>query len=576
MKTNLKHNLLKVLSFVFAISAFALVANLSYNTAKADEEPVAIFAVDNTSSARIGNDGYYGIKFTATVNDVWVAEQEAESIEYGILVYEKANAIDVSEKTLEEVVEATSAVNYTYPAAVVEGSYTFAGTQVCNSTDTDELNKFLATEYEAKAYAIVDGELVWAEGAYASSARKTAALSVVADIDNEEIYNKYYSLLGDVDTVVAKGDGKLFDLAVEDGAYSFMAPDKSMYNVSVKDGKVALDVEALANAEVGSSFKGFLFADGNDAEIIDNELYKVEFMVADVVISTPAELQGAFDPTAENNKYYALANDIDLEGYDYVGPTGVMSGVFNGRGFTIKNFKWRRGLSNTLFGKMDENGVLKNVAITDFWDGGDYWGIAIIAERCANCTVENVYIRPRPGINGFNALGLYDSNKTTLTNIVFDYQPIDQELKADGTLGLANSKNTIQVGNYQGLIATLRAKCDNVYMVTPYISGAYAFAKYSSTHVTDDTALEYELYFAENDTEMPYFDTIKNPDGSLTHQRVGYPEDIVTVLNNYNANLPEGEEAYVYQMYDATKKKEFDVYCPDSCLVKIHGEIVED
>ena len=25
-----------------------------------------------------------------------------------------------------------------------------------------------------------------------------------------------------------------------------------------------------------------------------------------------------------------------------------------------------------------------------------------------------------------------------------------------------------------------------------------------------------------------------------------------------------------------TKKKEFDVYCPDSCLVKLHGEVVED
>ena len=66
MKTKLKNSLLKVLSFVFAISAFALVGNLQYDTAKADGESVAVFAVDNTSSARIGNDGYYGINSTYT------------------------------------------------------------------------------------------------------------------------------------------------------------------------------------------------------------------------------------------------------------------------------------------------------------------------------------------------------------------------------------------------------------------------------------------------------------------------------------------------------------------------------
>ena len=149
--------MLKVLSFVFAISAFALVANLKYDAARAEEEPVAVFAVDNTASARIADDGYYGIKFTATVNNLWVAAQEAESIEFGILVYEKANAIEIGENSVEEVVAATSALNYTYPNAIVEGSYTFGGAVVCNSDDTDELNAFLATEYQASAYAIVDG-----------------------------------------------------------------------------------------------------------------------------------------------------------------------------------------------------------------------------------------------------------------------------------------------------------------------------------------------------------------------------------------------------------------------------------
>ena len=47
MKTKFQNGLLKVLSFVFAISAFALVGSLQYNTAKADEEPVAVYAYCN-------------------------------------------------------------------------------------------------------------------------------------------------------------------------------------------------------------------------------------------------------------------------------------------------------------------------------------------------------------------------------------------------------------------------------------------------------------------------------------------------------------------------------------------------
>ena len=561
----LRKILLSVACFVFAISAVALVSTTASNYANADETPS--FTVEQKTSVRKANDGYYGLQFYASFNGAWFNENVGKGVSatYGILVYPKANATTVEDKTIDTIVEETKAVQFVYSGVNFTSGRTITGAVVYNRDNLaaagvpeekldDALNMYYAMEMEAIAYVQVGGEIIWADGSYSTSMRKTAALSVIADPDNKELYEEYYDVVGEVTPLIAKSvnAGKFYDLDVDDGAYELYTVDKKSIPVSVVDGMLTIsDAALLQEMEVGE-YEAFLFADGNDQYIKDNKFYKVKFVVADQAITTAEELDAAFSTTEDYTYYYALANDIDLEGYVYASSQKTLSGVFNGRGYSIKNFKWTRSPSSgTLFGYLQNGGVLKNVALTDFWDGGDYWGIAVLANRAAGCTIENVYVRPRPGINGFNAFGLYDNAETELKNVVLDYQPIDQELKADGTLGLSNSKNSIQVGNYQGLISSFRANCDNVYMVSPYLLSAYSFSKYSSTHVTDGTALEYEVYFASNDNEMPYLDTILNQDGSLTHTRVGFPEDIVTVLNNHNATLDE-ESKYVFDPNNLT------------------------
>jgi hypothetical protein len=76
----------------------------------------------------------------------------------------------------------------------------------------------------------------------------------------------------------------------------------------------------------------------------------------------------------DNNAYFALGNDIDLEGTEWT-PIGILyykcfNGVFDGRGYEVRNFCITHRLHNSsaenvgLFGR--NTGTIRNVGVTNF------------------------------------------------------------------------------------------------------------------------------------------------------------------------------------------------------------------
>ncbi|MBR6737586.1 MAG: hypothetical protein IKL82_04395 [Clostridia bacterium] len=601
----LKKILLKAFSFVFAISAFAVVATLSTNLAKADDSSASpSFVVNQTTAVRmptgVNNDDAYGLKFSATVNGAWYTANvaEGESVTFGLLVYPKANAtgVDFADTTLtiDAYETALSAVKFAYPRESVNGSYYFTGAVtysrnrllaggVQEERIEDALNYFYSIEMEARAYAQVGDEIIWADTTYATSMRKTALLSIAEEESKENpnediigIYDDYTNIISehDIAPVVAKDTGKFFELDVEDGKYELYTTGKVSIPVSVVNGVLTADDPAVLQNIASGDATAYLFIDGNDADVYDNVVYKITFTLADKVITTAEEFAQTFQVDRANVEgYYALGNDIDLEGVNftpsYKDTAGVagshgLTGTFDGRGYAIKNFKFYNNNSTVgIFGNVHGGAVIKNLAVTDFWDNGYAWTALIIASKISNATVENVYARPRPGINGVSIFGMFSTEETTFKNVVFDYQPDGTELDSNGNhinnyrnlkLSIGSYKGqgyadpvtggavTGGIGSYQGLVGNVLGVTENVYMVSPYIASSYGMSNYSETHVTDGTNLNYEVVFASNDNEMPYLTTTINGDGSLTHKRIGYPEDIVSVLNEYNKTAEEKYE----------------------------------
>lgn len=81
-----------------------------------------------------------------------------------------------------------------------------------------------------------------------------------------------------------------------------------------------------------------------------------------VTISTAEDFKLCFDGNAKYcNSDIVLANDIDLDGYEFSGNTsmaGEYTGTFDGQGHTIKNFS-----ANCLFNIIGSTGVVKNLNV---------------------------------------------------------------------------------------------------------------------------------------------------------------------------------------------------------------------
>lgn len=144
-----------------------------------------------------------------------------------------------------------------------------------------------------------------------------------------------------------------------------------------------------------------------------------------IMITTPTELQNM-----ESGKYYQLANDIDLQGFNWT-PINNFYGVLDGNGYSIQNLIYIKTASDEtmyagLFERV-EGAIIKNLTIKDFnlllisTSQSSQFSVygGLLAGYINNSTIENVQISGIIEVdnitNGTNYVGLLSGSSDRVT-----------------------------------------------------------------------------------------------------------------------------------------------------------------
>ena len=169
----------------------------------------------------------------------------------------------------------------------------------------------------------------------------------------------------------------------------------------------------------------------NDGSYLLNNVH-----VYNNVISTPAELESFFRQAGALGGYYVLDGDIDASTVTLTGAKRVnqtFTGIFDGMGYTISNLDISTSTANkgSLFGTMDANAVVRNVAIVNVTANGS----AVIAERASYNSsifggypapmISNVYVQVSEATTDFYGIvgggPNYNLGHIRLNNVIVNY-----------------------------------------------------------------------------------------------------------------------------------------------------------
>ena len=174
---------------------------------------------------------------------------------------------------------------------------------------------------------------------------------------------------------------------------------------------------------------------------------------------------------ANPNDDYVLGSDIDFGGAELDG-IGTFGGVFDGRGYALKNFKVKLNqytATQWSYAFIANNaGTIKNVAIT-YTLKGNNGHEAVINEN--NGTIENVFVKVKMETNGWANAALVGINKGTgIIKNVIAVLTKDKSVSA-GRLGAvvgADYNGTIH--NAYGVCGDVIASSEDAFK-TPYCEG---------------------------------------------------------------------------------------------------------
>ena len=174
---------------------------------------------------------------------------------------------------------------------------------------------------------------------------------------------------------------------------------------------------------------------------------------------------------ANPNDDYVLGSDIDFGGAELDG-IGTFGGIFDGRGYALKNFKVKLNqytATQWSYAFIANNaGTIKNVAIT-YTLKGNNGHEAVINEN--NGTIENVFVKVKMETNGWANAALVGINKGTgIIKNVIAVLTKDKSVSA-GRLGAvvgADYNGTIH--NAYGVCGDVIASSEDAFK-TPYCEG---------------------------------------------------------------------------------------------------------
>ena len=195
-----------------------------------------------------------------------------------------------------------------------------------------------------------------------------------------------------------------------------------------------------------------------------------------IVITTADELKSISDNSSGN---YILTNDIDLGGEEWA-PIKFFSGILNGNGFKISNFKITGSYTEAgLFG--NNSGIIKNLGVEGFTINTSSSAVGGLAGY-NNRTITNCYAKG--SIEGYTyscfAGGLVGYNEGTITDC---YATGDVKSDSDDVFGCAGGL----IGyNYYGTVtncyATGKVTASSTYadVCDAYAGGLIAYNKYGA------------------------------------------------------------------------------------------------
>ena len=279
-------------------------------------------------------------------------------------------------------------------------------------------------------------------------------------------------------------------------------------NYSAKDKLQTVNNEKIISVKDlngNEYFDGEAFVYANDTTSIIKKPFIVKtetreyYYIFDIytdIITTFEELKSILPGTAEKDVAgaYILANDIDCNGEDLTLKKGSFTGLLDGNGHKITNFKCTT--SNGIFHTIGDNTVIKNIAFTDFNAEKETGRLTILTKlwesQGDNVTFENIYLE----INGITAktFGVFGDNsyKFKLKNFIVNVQEITLEKDAtDAYLGLLYAYPN------KNLTSSLNENLSNVYIIADGNGKAIPLAYLASADSTKGN-----IYYAKNDTGL--------------------------------------------------------------------------
>ena len=174
---------------------------------------------------------------------------------------------------------------------------------------------------------------------------------------------------------------------------------------------------------------------------------------------------------ANPNDDYVLGSDIDFGGAELDG-IGTFGGIFDGRGYALKNFKVKLNqytATQWSYAFIANNaGTIKNVAIT-YTLKGNNGHEAVINEN--NGTIENVFVEVKMESKGWANAALVGINKGTgIIKNVIAVLTKDESVSAGGLGAVVGADYNGTIHNAYGVCGDVIASSEDAFK-TPYFEG---------------------------------------------------------------------------------------------------------
>ena len=174
---------------------------------------------------------------------------------------------------------------------------------------------------------------------------------------------------------------------------------------------------------------------------------------------------------ANPNDNYVLGSDIDFGGAELDG-IGTFGGVFDGRGYALKNFNLKYNQYTSIqwsYAFIANNaGTIKNVAIT-YTLKGNNGHEAVINEN--NGTIENVFVEVKMETKGWANAALVGINKGTgIIRNVIAVLTKDEGVSAGGLGAVVGADYNGTIHNAYGVCGDVIASSEDAFK-TPYFEG---------------------------------------------------------------------------------------------------------